>query len=431
VSASGALALGLVWTALHAQLAPPRSAALGTLIDSLADQVLAAHPEPPLAVSVSAPSPALAEAANTLLAARLARARLAPVVVGSSPDATGRAAAEGARAVVRVRLWLDGELRAAGDVHSLWTNFWAGRAPVRAPDPAAALAASVPADAAARLLAGAAAPSLLVADAQPLFRLGERLAALATGDLDGDGKPEVVALTASAIRVLGPDGRLLATWNLDALPAASVPTREPFGTLCIINGQIEVAPARAAAGQVLRLERGSLVSVTRLPGPTLGCGPGALGASFVPGRARLQPAGAESSRPDSTSAPRVPGAIGRDLVWGADARSGHRLMLRPDGTALWMLPGGQLRMVSDVGAGAALVPWDGGMRMAASSAAAAPERDRLRILDLEGERARIEVAGRILQVSVATFDPEAPPALLLGIWTPDGGSEIRVVRRSE
>jgi hypothetical protein len=71
------------------------------------------------------------------------------------------------------------------------------------------------------------------------------------------------------------------------------------------------------------------------------------------------------------------------------------------------------------------------MRMAASSAAAAPERDRLRILDVEGERARIEVAGRILQVSVATFDPEAPPALLLGIWTPDGGSEIRVVRRSE
>jgi hypothetical protein len=425
------LALGLAWTALHVQPVQPQSVALTTLVDSLFRQVLAAHPEPPVALSVSGPSPALAEAAGTLLASRLARAQLAPVVVTSAPDAAGRAAAEGARSAVRIRLWLDGELRAAGDVHSLWTNFWAGRTPVRAPEPAAALAASAPADPSVRLLAAATARSVLVADAEPLVRLGDRLAALAAGDLDGDGKPEVVGLTASGIQVWGADGRTLATLSLGTLPAAAVPTREPFGTLCIVNGRIEVAPARAAASEVLRLEAGSLVPVARLPGPTLGCGPEAQGASFVSGLARLQPAGVTSNGGSSTGLPPLPGATGRELFWGADARAGHRLLLRPDGTALWMLPGGQVRMLSDVGAGAALVPWDGGMRVAASSAAAAPERDRLRIVDTDGERARIEVPGRILQVTLAAFDLEASPALLLGIWTPDGGSEIRVVRRSE
>jgi hypothetical protein len=378
-------------------------------MDSVADQVLAARPEPPVAVSVSASSPALAEAGATLLAARLARAQLAPVVLGSALER-----ADGARSLVKVRLWLDGELRAAGDVHSLWINFWAGRTPVRGAEPAAAVAASVPADAGARLLAGAAAPSLLVADPAPLFRLGERTAALAAGDLDGDGRAEVVALTASAVHVLGADGHLIATRSLETLPAASVPTREPFGTLCVVDGRIEVAPARAAGGEVLRLERGALVSVSRLSGPSLGCGPAAQGAVFVPGLARLRAAGASD----------------RELLWGADARSGHRLLLRADGTALWTAPGGQVRMLSDVGAGAALVPWDGAVAVAASSAAAAPERDRLRLLDADGERGRLEMGGRIIQVTAAALAPDGPPALLLGVWTPDGASEIRVVRRA-
>jgi hypothetical protein len=80
----------------------------------------------------------------------------------------------------------------------------------------------------------------------------------------------------------------------------------------------------------------------------------------------------------------------------------------------------------DVGAGAALVPWRGEMRVAASSAAAAPAEDRLRLVGTGPEEPTVAVPGRILQVCAGA--PGPGPALVLGVWTADGGSELRVVR---
>jgi len=42
------------------------------------------------------------------------------------------------------------------------------------------------------------------------------------------------------------------------------------------------------------------------------------------------------------------------------------------------------------------------------------------------EEPSVAVPGRILQVSAGA--PGPGPALVLGVWTPDGGSELRVVR---
>ena len=85
-----------------------------------------------------------------------------------------------------------------------------------------------------------------------------------------------------------------------------------------------------------------------------------------------------------------------------------------------------------MGAGAALwdVAGDGALRLAASSAAPFPEVDTLRLLPLSGgtEEALLEVQGRILQLAAATLDADGTEALVLGVWRPEGGAELRVVR---
>jgi hypothetical protein len=257
------------------------------------------------------------------------------------------------------------------------------------------------------LAAGTAQGTGLVLDPTPLARFPVRTAALTTGDLDGDGRPEVAVLAGGEVSVLDAAGALLARHSLLDLPSAAAPAREPFGTLCISDGRLLVAWARSESPVALRLQGGQLVRGPGAPGPTLGCGDSAEPASFVPGAARLVlTRGSE-----------------REPLWGGDARPGHRLLLLPDGTARWFQSGAEVRLLRDVGAGAALVSWQGEVRVAASSAAAAPTEDRLRLLGAGPEEASVTVPGRILQVS-----PGAPGALLLGVWTPDGGSELRLVR---
>jgi hypothetical protein len=85
-----------------------------------------------------------------------------------------------------------------------------------------------------------------------------------------------------------------------------------------------------------------------------------------------------------------------------------------------------VRLLRDVGAGAALVSWQGEVRVAASSALPSPSEDRLRLVGAGPEEPSVAVPGRILQVSPGV--PGAGQALLLGVWTADGGSELRVVR---
>jgi hypothetical protein len=302
------------------------------------------------------------------------------------------------------------DLAAAGELRPVWRNFWAGRTPVET-GPARVLSAAVPVDRATQLLAaGSAQGTGLVLDAVPLARFPARTAALATGDLDGDGRPEVAVLAGGEVWVLDGAGTVLARHGLLDVPPAAAPAREPFGTLCISDGRLLVAWARAESPLALRLQGGQLVRGAGAVGPTLGCGEVAEAASFLPGVARLQLARGPEREP----------------LWGGDARPGHLLLLLPDGTARWFQRGGEVRLLRDVGAGAALVSWRGEVRVAASSAAAAPAEDRLRLVGPGPEEPSVTVPGRILQVS--TGAPGPGPALVVGVWTADGGSELRVVR---
>jgi len=404
VSAGPALVAALL---LAAPAPPP---ALETLADQLRVQAAAAHPEAPVAVAIQAPSPMLGETAATLLATRLGDSGLPAIVIGPGEDAPARARSAGARSLIRLQLEVRAEVAAAGELRPVWRNFWAGRTPIES-GPAHVLSAAVPVDRATQLLAtGTAQGTGLVLDPAPLARFPVRTAALTTGDLDGDGRPEVVVLAGGDVWVLDGAGTLLARHSLLDLPPAAAPAREPFGTLCVSEGRVLVAWARAESPVALRLQGGQLVRGPGAPGPTLGCGDVAEPASFVPGAARLVlTRGAE-----------------REPLWGGDARPGHRLLLLPDGTARWFQPGAEVRLLRDVGAGAALVSWQGEVRVAASSAQPAPSEDRLRLVGAGPEEPSVAVPGRVLQVSPGA--PGAGPSLLLGVWTADGGSEIRVVR---
>jgi hypothetical protein len=390
--------------------AAPAPSALEALSEQLRAQVVAAHPEAPVAVAVEAASAALAETTAALVATRLGESGLPAVVIGSGEDAAARARSAGARSLVRVRLQVGAEVLGAGELRSVWRNFWAGRATPET-GPTRVLSAAVPVDRATQLLAaGPGQGAGLVLDPAPLVRLPVRTAALATGDLDGDGRPEIAVLAGGEVSVLDGAGGVLARHSLLDLPPAAAPAREPFGTLCIGEGRLLVAWARADGALALRLQGGQLVRGPGGGAPTLGCGAFAEAASFVPGVARLVLARGPEREP----------------LWGGDARSGHRLLLLPDGTARWYQPGSEVRVVRDVGAGAALVSWRGEIRVAASSAAAAPAEDRLRLVGPGPEEPSVAVPGRILQVCGGA--PGPAPALVLGVWTADGGSELRVVR---
>ncbi|HET9155640.1 MAG TPA: hypothetical protein VFN91_03160 [Myxococcaceae bacterium] len=391
---------------------PAGSKALDLLVGRLSDRILAAHPEVPVAVGVSSASPALGNATAALLGSRLSAGGLPSFVLSGEEEPASRAQAQGAATLVHLVVRLDGELTAAGELRTVRRNFWSGRTPV-GDGPALALAASVPADAGARVLwAAGQGPVGLVLHPNPLARFGERTAAVAAGDIDGDGHGEVAVLLESEVQLIDEGGRLLARFSLAGLPPAPIPVREPFGTLCIRDGLLEVVPANAAGGVTLRLTGSSLTPTGVAPRPTLGCGGDSLPARFVAGVARLQTEGPPANRP----------------VWGGDVRRGHRALLFPDGTATWVRPGeSEAQQIPGVGAGGALVDWADEMFLAATSDAANPAEDRLRVVGERSSLGDVAVPGRVLQVCRAVLDGRV--VLVLGVWTPGGGSELRIVWR--
>ncbi|NOK11745.1 FG-GAP repeat domain-containing protein [Corallococcus exercitus] len=437
-----ALAFALPAHAESDEGAPPASARLALAV---ADAIRGAPAEAPVALCLSGGSAELRRAFGTLLAARLSAMNLGPVVLDVPPERAEAAAREqGARSLARLTLDVEGgELVARGDVLGTWVNFWSGRTPTRPPKPAAAVAEGVEADAAVLALAAVGTPSSGTPGPGPtqrrpvrllgavFARLETPLGALAAGDMDGDGRDEVAALTEHEVVVFGADGRVLARRELEGAPAAAT-TREAFGALAVLTGPPRLAAwsTRYARGEVLVLDK---AKGTLRPSGTLDAVP--LGTAergaFVPGQ--------------TVFAPEVRLADGRTLTVPApfgtvSFASPRMLFVHADGTAsLYARPASAPAKASGLGAGSALgdLDGDGVPELLTTSPQLQPTPDVLRVFSLTSDAPLAHEPlwqgalppGRALSVVTADLDGDKRREVLVGSWKPDGTSELFLLRQ--
>lgn len=431
-----------------APVAPAGSPSLERLIQLVAEDVRALKPEPPIALHLSGTSAELQRAAGTLLAARLSFNQMAPLVLDApSPEAAESLARErGARSLVRLTISVqNGELTARGDLLGTWVNFWSGRIPSRPSTPAAALVRAVEADAGALALAAlspmmASSPSMTVTTGPRqvrlmgamLVRLEQVPAALATGDLDGDGKDEVAVLTERAVSVFAADGRVLARRELDGLPLSPAPPREPFGVMAVIPqpARLAVWSARYAHGEVLVFDaaKGSLRPIGPLDTAPLGA---VERGTFTSGQ--------------TTFTPEVRLGEGRILAVPAPFTSAsivppRMLFVHLDGSAsLYARPTAPPVRIPGLGAGSALgdLDGDGTPELITTSPQLFPAPDVVRVYPLSGDDPTthgvlwqsILPAGRALQVVTADLDHDNHREVLVGLWHSDGTGEVFLMRQ--
>jgi hypothetical protein len=429
-SLAGALALAAPWAARPAGEAPAVERLAAELADAAARTVPAETTV--LGVAVEAPGvPALAGAIEGRLVDRLRAAgfRGAFLVAREAADAAG------ADAHLRLAVGIDDELSAAGDVAAVRVNFFTGRPT----GPGGLVSAAVPADREARLLARsgpAPRPAAVPVTVRRWAALPAAPLALAAGDLDGDGRPEVAVLDPAAVWVLAGDGTEVAHFPLPPPGPGAIPSRDPAGALAIAEGTVRWFATTAGAGGALRLEAGTLVD---RGGAAAGAVPLAAGAAgtlvasplrgtnaFGPGIGR----GAAAAQADgpilgAAAAPR-PGPVAFALA----RDDGAVELLGPD-----LAP--TAPPLADAGAAVALadLDGDGAVELVASGLDVDPP-DRVRVFAIEPGAApglRFEsddLPARLLAGAAADLDGDGRDEALLAGPAAGGGAAIWSVREA-
>ncbi len=430
--------------------------AAADLARRLAASAAAHGAEAPAGLFVTGAAPELARALQTLLAAELASRGVGavPIEAPTAEASEAAARARGASCLVRLTVSLDaGKLTARGDLLGTRPNFWAGSSPTRPARPAELLYESVEADATALALATPGpAPAMPAQALLPLRLAGASLAhltnppaALATGDLDGDGKAEVAVLTDEEVLVYSGDGKLLARHEHRSLPDSETPCREPFGAIAVLPGPPRVLyfSARRARGEVLAYAAATgLTAVGTLDeAPLASVGDAVLGGRLGEGTNTFAPEVHLGAR----------GAVRLSSPLSAvSVRANAFLFVHPDGTAGASAAGpAETLKLSGAGAGSGLVDLTGTgtLAVAASSPRFQADPDELRVfllVDLEAlgsKGARVDLAaapsawrseslrGRVLAISAADLDGDKSDELVLAVWLADGTGELQVFRR--
>ncbi|HVP68256.1 MAG TPA: VCBS repeat-containing protein [Anaeromyxobacteraceae bacterium] len=448
VSRAGRAALAAaLLLASPASAGDPPAPALARAADELASRLseVARSPEP-VALQVLAPgAEGLAGPLSAALSEALSRRGFAVALFAAAtgPGAEEAARILGADRLLRVTAGLvpgRRELVLASEAVPTRASFFLQRAPEFRSGGARLWTVSVPADEATLLLAraggrtGPTGPALWV---RPLFRLEERVLAVAVGDAVGDGTTQLVLASPRSVSVVTLGGAVRARYVLD--PDVPGP-RRPAATVAVgAFGPGRIALGRAGSPSLLLdAAGGALLPVGTLPSvPLPGGERGALFGAFVPGKAVL--ADALSRTPDPVPPARSPREYAAFASAPRPGRFAHA-WVTGDGVLELLGPGLDPvgAPVEGVGAGFALADLDGdGEPELVASTTDSGATDRIRVLRWPAG------AGPAAPPVLVLESPPVPGSLLAGAAAdvtgdglddavvvsvlPGGGSELWLV----
>lgn len=393
----------------------------------------------PMGVFVEGNSAPVSRAVGSLVMARLAEQRKAPVpvIARDATEAEKLAREQGLGSLLRLTISLEApKLVVRGDALSTHVNFWSGLAPTRT-GPALAVVSSVDADLEALTMAGAPVAPPTTAT-RPFDVLSFTLAkttqvpsAMTVADLDGDHRGELIALIGETVFTWASDGRLRSKTELSGAMSTR-PTRDPFGFVGVNGGRLTAWSSK----------RDKPESFTWLREGWRSSGPS---ESLLAGSVTLTP------RPGYASFQSELSWAGKTVKWpdalSQVSQSGTLLLgVAPNGLASVARGQAPTTQVTGVGSGSALgdLDGDGSPEVVVTSARSWGDSDEVRVVSLgafESAQARgghvseapalwqRKLDGRVVVAASGDLDGDAVDEVVLGVWREDGNGELVVLRR--